>query len=83
MNVINPTKARTNFYKLLKQINITHEPIQIMSEKGDTNAVIISMDDWNAIQETLYLQSVGVLDRINEFKDEEVVEIGDVEWDSM
>ena len=43
----------------------THEPIQITGKRG--NAILISEDDWRAIQETLYLQSIsGMKDSIIE-----------------
>ena len=33
-----------------------HEPIQITGKRG--NAVLVSEDDWRAIQETLHLVSI-------------------------
>jgi len=52
-------------YKLLKQTADSHEPIQIMGKK--TNAVIVSEDDWRAIQETLYLLAIpGMRESIRE-----------------
>jgi PHD/YefM family antitoxin component YafN of YafNO toxin-antitoxin module len=46
-------------------VSETHEPIQITGKRG--NAILISEDDWRAIQETLYLQSIsGMKDSIIE-----------------
>lgn len=56
MKTINVTKARANLYKLLSEASETHEPIQITGKK--TNAVLVSEEDWRAIQETLYLTSI-------------------------
>ncbi|MDI3501109.1 MAG: antitoxin YefM [Thermoanaerobacter sp.] len=56
MKTIPVTTVRQNIYKILEQIMVSNEPIQITSKKG--NAVLISEEDWNAIQETLYLLSV-------------------------
>lgn len=53
---ISPTEARTNFYKLIDQINDTHVPIHIHGKQK--SAVLISEEDWHAIEETLYLLSV-------------------------
>jgi len=50
------TAARTNLYNLIDQTRDCHELI-IISGKSN-NAVLISVDDWNAIQETLYLCSI-------------------------
>ncbi len=56
MKTITATKARLNFYKLIDEIAKTNRPIQITSKR--TNAVLISENDWGAIQETLYLLSI-------------------------
>ena len=63
MSTINVTNARKNLYKLIKQINESHEPVHIKGKNG--SAVIISEDDWSAINETLYLISIpGMRDSI-------------------
>lgn len=56
MKTINATRARTNIYKLIDDANESNEPIQITGKKG--NVVIISEDNWRAIQETLFLVSI-------------------------
>ena len=57
MTVMTATAARTNLYNLIDQIKDFHEPIIISGKRN--NAVLISEDDWNAIQETLYLCSIS------------------------
>ncbi len=43
----------------------THQPIMITGKRN--NVVLISQEDWNAIEETLYLNSVtGMADSIKE-----------------
>jgi prevent-host-death family protein len=56
MKTISITKVRQNIYKTIEEVRKNSEPIQITSKKG--NAVLISEEDWNAIQETLYLLSI-------------------------
>lgn len=56
MKTIAATKAQTNFFSLLDEVVVTHEPIQITSKRG--NAILISEDDWRSIQETVYLLSI-------------------------
>jgi antitoxin YefM len=56
MTTITATEARKVLYKLVDQVQESHEPIQISGRRG--NAVLISEDDWRAVQETLYLVSV-------------------------
>ena len=56
MSTINITNARKDLYNLVENVSIYHEPTLIVGKKG--NAVLISEDDWNAIEETLYLDSI-------------------------
>jgi antitoxin YefM len=63
MKSITATKARTNLYKLIDETATVNEPIYISGKR--TNAVLINEDDWNSIQETLYLVSIpGMRDSI-------------------
>ena len=57
MNAISVTKARDNIYQILADVNRDSCPITITNNKGK-NGVLISEDDWNAIQETLFLNSI-------------------------
>ncbi len=64
MNSINITQARSNLYKLVADVNRDSVPITITNNKGK-NGVLISEDDWNAIQETLFINSIpGMADSI-------------------
>ncbi len=57
MPIINVTNARKKLYKLIADVNESPEPITIVNNSGK-NAVLISEDDWQAIQETIYLNQV-------------------------
>ena len=49
----------------MDQAAISHQPIQITGKRS--NAVLVSEEDWSAIQETLYLLSIpGMRDSIKE-----------------
>jgi prevent-host-death family protein len=58
MNMVTMTasKARAMLYKLLDKVSSAHEPVQITGKRA--NGVLVSEEDWNAIQETLYLLSI-------------------------
>ncbi len=56
MTAISVTKARANLYRLVDQANEESQTITITGKRG--NAVLIGEDDWSAIQETLYLNSI-------------------------
>ena len=53
MPTLSATEARTKLYRLIDETSMTHEPIVITGKRG--NAVLISENDWRAIQETIYL----------------------------
>lgn len=57
MNAISATKARENLYQLISDVNTDNTAVIITNNRGK-NAVIISEENWNAVQETLYLMSV-------------------------
>ncbi len=56
MRTLSITEARKNIYKLINQASDSHEPIQITGKHN--NAVLVSEDDWRAIQETIHLLSI-------------------------
>lgn len=82
---VNPSNARKNFYQLLKDVNQDHKEIQIISEVAENNAVLISLDDWQSIQETLMLEQTGVLDEVRkrEKDDSGFTNVDDIDWDSL
>jgi len=57
MKTINITQARANLYQIVADASQYSEPIMIINSKGK-NAILIGEDDWNALQETLYLSSM-------------------------
>lgn len=74
MATISITKARENLYQTVAEVNESSQPIIITNNRGK-NAVLISEDDWNAIQETLYLNSIpGMAKSILESKNEPLSE---------
>jgi len=78
--VMTASQARTNIYKIMDETSQTHQPIMITGKRN--NVVMISEEDWNAIEETLYLNSVtGMADSIKEAMDAPDSEFSeDIEW---
>ena len=74
MTAISITKARANLSQTVSDVNEYSQPIIITNNRGK-NAVLISEDDWLAIQETLYLNSIpGMTESILESRDEDISE---------
>ena len=80
MTIVNVTEARANLYKLIDDASASHEPVIITGKRG--NAVLLAEDDWNAINETLYLLSVpGMRESIIEGMQENFDETStELEW---
>ena len=57
MTSISITKARAKLNQIVSEVNESSQPITITNNRGK-NAVLIGEEDWNAIQETLYLNSI-------------------------
>lgn len=65
MTTITASEARASLYRLIDEASVHHQPIVITGKRH--NAVLVSADDWAAIQETMYLLSVpGMRESIRE-----------------
>src|SRR5262245_21741254 len=65
MKTITASKARANLYRLIEETSESSEPVQITGKRA--NAVLVSEEDWRAIQETMYLLSIpGMRESIRE-----------------
>lgn len=65
MHTLTASEARANLYRLIDQAAQSHQPIHISGKR--TSAVLLAAEDWQAIQETLYLLSVpGMRESIKE-----------------
>ena len=56
MHTLTASEARANLYRIMDEAAESHEPIIISGKR--TNAVLLSAEDWSAIQETSYLLAV-------------------------
>ena len=73
MNRMNASEAREKLYRLLDETARDHEPLLITGPRS--NAVLVGEEDWNSLQETLYLLSVpGMRESIREGLDGPVEE---------
>ena len=53
---INVSEAQSRLYDLIEETGLSHKPFIINGE--ESNAVLISEEDWESLQETLYLLSI-------------------------
>lgn len=65
MDTISASKARAKLYELIDEAAANHAPVTITGKRN--NAVLVSAEDWAAIQETLFLLSIpGMRESIRE-----------------
>lgn len=80
MAAITASEARANLYRLIDEAAATHQPLRISGKRN--NAVLVSEEDWEAIQETLFLLSVpGMRESIRQGMETPVDECAeDLDW---
>jgi prevent-host-death family protein len=65
MQTLSASEARANLYRLMDQAAESHQPITIAGKRHDS--VLLSAEDWQSIQETLFLLAVpGMRESIKE-----------------
>ncbi len=80
MQTLTASTARTTLYRLIDETATTHQPLIITGKRN--NAVLVSLEDWSAIQETLFLLSVpGMRESIREGMNTPVDELSsELDW---
>jgi len=80
LKVMTVSQARANIYKIMDETALTHQPIMITGKRN--NVVMLSEEDWNAIEETLFLNSIpDMASSIKEAMDSPNSEFSkDMEW---
>jgi antitoxin YefM len=65
MPTLTASEARSSLYRLIDEAAASHQPMLITGKRN--NAVLVSEEDWAAIQETLQLISIpGMRESIRE-----------------
>lgn len=73
MAIYTTSEARKNIYKMVDETNKTHMPIYIKGKRN--NAVLISEEDYESLQETMHIYSVpGWVEQILEASKEPIEE---------
>ena len=80
MGSISASEARRRLFSLIDEVRESHQPVEIHGKRG--SAVLLSEQDWRAIQETLYLTSIpGMREAIVEGMDAPIDELSeDAGW---
>jgi prevent-host-death family protein len=79
MTTINATNLRKNLFEYLNAAVEYNDVINVNTKNG--NAVILSEEDYNSMQETLHLLSIpGMKERLDEGVELTVDDCEDFEW---
>ena len=57
MTTLSASEARRRLFNLVDEVKETHKPVQIVGKRN--SAILVSEEDWRAIEETLYLTSIS------------------------
>ena len=69
MESLTVTNARKNLYKLIEETAASHQPVKIIGKSA--NAVLVSEEDWEGINETLHILSIpGIRESITKGRQE-------------
>ena len=60
IKVMSVSQVRADIYNVMDEIAQTHEPVLITGKRN--NVVMLSKEDWNAIEGTLYLNTMNESD---------------------
>lgn len=65
MNTLSVSEARASLYRLIDEAAQSHKPVHILGKRN--SAVLVSQQDWDCLQETLYLIAIpGMRESIRE-----------------
>ncbi|WP_224397862.1 type II toxin-antitoxin system Phd/YefM family antitoxin [Staphylococcus delphini] len=75
--------AEKEFLSMIKQVSEQDEPILIGDNQTGYHAVLLSQNDWDRIQETLFLETTGTMEKVRKREKESsgFVNIDDINWD--
>ncbi|EAZ92316.1 type II toxin-antitoxin system Phd/YefM family antitoxin [Crocosphaera chwakensis] len=69
-------EAQGKLLTLMEEVNKSHKPVTITGK--NSNAVLVSEEDWKSLQETLYLKSIpGMWESIEEGINEPIEDCSD------
>jgi antitoxin YefM len=83
MTSVTATEARKDIYNLIARVNEDCKPVTITTTKGK-GAVLVGEDDWNSIEETLYLMGIpGMSEKLLAAHNEDLedcVDADELDW---
>lgn len=77
--------AQHKLEQLMQEVNENDTIVEIIDESAGNNAVLVSLADWNSIQETLFLSQTGTLNTVKarEKDDSGSTAVDDIDWEAL
>jgi prevent-host-death family protein len=83
MRVISPSQFRTNLFQIIKDVISLKDPIEIKTS-NDKSVIIIDKEEYDRMEETLYLIENGVDMQIREREEKgDYIPYSDDLWDTI
>ncbi|MFT8606642.1 MAG: type II toxin-antitoxin system prevent-host-death family antitoxin [Liquorilactobacillus ghanensis] len=76
--IVNPTKARTNLFSLIKNANRDSTPVIIVGADESRSAVLIGKRDYDVLQETMKLIMNDQIQAALSRKDDESMDLDEM-----
>ncbi|MDR2114320.1 MAG: type II toxin-antitoxin system Phd/YefM family antitoxin [Bifidobacteriaceae bacterium] len=80
-----PSRARAHLFEIIQGVTSQHVPVRITPANGKPGVVVISTEDWESIEETLYLEATGALAQVRsrEADSSGFTDVDDLDWDNL
>jgi PHD/YefM family antitoxin component YafN of YafNO toxin-antitoxin module len=80
-----PTNARKNLFGIINDVTSNNTVVEIVPASGKGGVAVVSLADWAAIEETLFLEQTGVLNKVRqrEMDDSGFTNVDDLDWDKL
>ena len=86
MKQISMKYAQQNLLEIIKVVNQADTSMEILDSRDSSQAVIMSVKEYRAIQETLYLMNDGTLNKVHKAMQDKSGEIditGGIDWNKI
>ncbi len=83
MEIMTVSELRKDIYNVVKHVATSNEPVTVLNKVAGEAAILVSMRDWEDIQETLYLtQNTDARETIRQALTEPIEEGVEMDWRS-
>ena len=83
MKTINITKLREEIFNVVDNVSRKNEEI-LITIRGEKEVVLMSKEEYDALQETIYLlEQPGMKEKLLQGKEEKIEDCKELNWDEL